>query len=634
MSYPIVKPCLDTSENDIVESLFTPCLSWATRYDRAVGFFTSGWLEANIVGMSSFISQNGHMRLITSPIISNADLDAIINSQDEKSAYAKFEAAVLVNVENLATEMKKDLLNAFSWMIFDGIIELKFAIPYKKLDDGLFHTKFGIFYNGDDAISFSGSLNDSMHGLKNFEDIKVFSTWSGNELYVSADIRRFERIWKGEDSNLKIFNISQAIKNKIFTLRTDERPYSQPQQAHDKWIHQDLAVEKFIEKEHGILAMATGTGKTVTAMKIIRKLFNDNLIKRVIITMYGNDLMDQWAKQIRENFSDKAIYYQYGSEKKMTGFVLHPDNAILLISRDAEYLTKLLDALDKMPGTYKQDTLFIFDEVHGAGSNSFVKHLAGRISPYRYRLGLSATPEREYDEDGNEFIAQEIGEVIFEFTIKDAIEKNILCEFDYVPLPYALTEEEKRKKRNIIAYYSGKRERGETFNLNEEYTQLAAVNKSAIDKIVQFKKYITEHLELLNNCIIFVYSKEYGERLQEVLINYCPQYHTYYADDEKIHLENFASGITNCLLTCKKISEGIDISSVSHIFLFASDRSRLVTTQRIGRALRIDRNNPNKRAVVVDFIIESQADDDLSADGQRMAWLEELAQIRRKTNEN
>ncbi len=634
MSYPNVKPCLDTSEDDLVESLFTPCLSWAARYDRAVGFFTSGWLECNIVGMSNFASRNGHMRLITSPIVSNSDLDAIINSQDEKSAYAKFEEAVLSNVENLATEMKKDLLNAFSWMIFDGIIELKFAIPQKKLDDGLFHTKFGVFYNDEDAISFSGSLNDSTQGLRNFEDIKVFSTWSGNEMYVSADIRRFERIWKGEDGNLKVFNISQAIKNKIFTLRTDERPYSQSKQDNDKWIHQDLAVAKFIEKEHGILAMATGTGKTVTAMKIIRKLFNDNLIKRVIITMYGNDLLDQWAKQIRENFSDKTIYYQYGSEKMMTSFVIHPDNAILLISRDVGYLTKLLDVLDKLPGAYKQDTLFIFDEVHGAGSNSFVKNLAGRISPYRYRLGLSATPEREYDDDGNEFIANEIGDVIFKFTLKDAIEKGILCEFDYIPLKYELTEDEKRQKRNIIAAFNAKKKNGEPVNNNDLYNRLSFVNKTAENKLYEFEQFIKNHTELLSKCIIFVQTMEYGLRLQEILIKYCPQYHTYYADDEKIHLENFATGITNCLLTCKKVSEGIDISSVSHIFLFASDRSRLVTTQRIGRALRIDRNNPNKRAVVVDFIIESQADDDLSTDGQRRAWLEELAQIRRKTNEN
>ena len=66
---------------------------------------------------------------------------------------------------------------------------------------------------------------------------------------------------------------------------------------------------------------------------------------------------------------------------------------------------------------------------------------------------------------------------------------------------------------------------------------------------------------------------EYGKQLQEVLIKYTDKYHTYYADDEKINLENFAEGKINCLLTCKKVSEGIDISSVTNIFLFASDRS-------------------------------------------------------------
>ena len=63
------------------------------------------------------------------------------------------------------------------------------------------------------------------------------------------------------------------------------------------WVHQDIAVKTFLEKEHGILAMATGTGKTVTAMKIINKLFDSGEIRRVVITMYGNDLLDQWAIQ-------------------------------------------------------------------------------------------------------------------------------------------------------------------------------------------------------------------------------------------------------------------------------------------------------------------------------------------------
>ena len=97
----------------------------------------------------------------------------------------------------------------------------------------------------------------------------------------------------------------------------------------------------------------------------------------------------------------------------MNNFIIHPDNSILLISRDADNLSKLLALFNKAPGDYKNDTLFIFDEVHGAGSDSFVENLKGCISPYKYRLGLSATPEREYDDDGNQFLRDEIGDIIF-----------------------------------------------------------------------------------------------------------------------------------------------------------------------------------------------------------------------------
>ena len=318
------------------------------------------------------------------------------------------------------------------------------------LEEGDFHDKFGIFYRGEDAVSFSGSINDSKRGFQNYESIKAFKTWSGTKEYVDADIMRFEKIWRRKDRNLKIYDIPGAVKERIFQLRTSDRPYQRKQKDSNQWVHQDRAVECFMEKEHGILAMATGTGKTVTALKIIDKLFEEGKIRRAIITMYSNDLLDQWAKQVRETYKTKQIHYHYGSQKRMNDFIMHPDEALLLISREANYLSKLLALLDKAPGDYREDTLFIFDEVHGAGSSSLVENLAGKLSPYRYRLGLSATPEREYDAEGNDFLRNEIGEVIFKFTLEDAIRAGILCEFRYIPLEYELSEEEKQKKQKNL----------------------------------------------------------------------------------------------------------------------------------------------------------------------------------------
>ena len=633
MDYPKVKVCLDTSEDNLINELYTPCLKWAERFDRGVGYFTTGWLTYNVAGLSDFASRGGKMRLITSPILSTQDTDAIIGADNQDgSAFLRLEAALLDDVETLKQEMEADILNAFSWMLYDGIIDMRFAIPCQKLEEGNFHDKFGIFYKGNDALSFSGSINDSKHGFQNYESIKVFKTWAGTQEYVDADVSRFEKIWNRKDRNLKMFTIPQAVKDKIFELRTPDRPYSLPSGS-SKWIHQDIAVKTFLEKEHGILAMATGTGKTITAMKIINKLFDSGDIRRVIITMYGNDLLDQWAIQIRENYKNKQINYHYASQKMMKDFVMHPDDSILILSRDSKNLSRLLDLFDRLPGDYRNDTLFVFDEVHGAGSNTFVENLSGRLSPYRYRLGLSATPEREYDDAGNDFLLNEIGEVIFEFTLQDAIKKGILCEFNYIPLPYVLTEEEKLKKRKIIAAFNAKKEGGEPVDEKDMFTQLALVNKTAVNKLEEFENLISQRPELLQKCIVFVQTMEYGAKLQEILVRYSDKYHTYYADDEKINLENFAAGKIDCLLTCKKISEGIDISSVTNIILFSSDRSRLVTTQRIGRALRLDKNNPEKKATVVDFVIEDSEENDNNADAARAEWLTELSQTRRCEHE-
>ena len=634
MSFPEVKISLDTSRDDLRAELYSPCLKWADRFDRGVGFFTSGWLNYNLAGMSDFASRGGKMRLITSPILSNNDTDAIISANDtDPSAYQVFEDALMESIETLKEEMQKDIFNAFSWMLHDGIIEMKFAIPCKKLNDGDFHAKFGIFYLGNDAISYSGSINDSKHGFQNYETIMVFKTWSGTKEYVDSETARFERIWNRNDDNLRVYTIPQAVKSEIFRLRTADRPYSKNKNTEDKWAHQDKAVERFLEKKHGILAMATGTGKTVTAIKIMNRLFDENQIRRVVITMYGNDLLDQWATQMRKEFQSKQINYHYGTKKMMNNFIMHPDDSILLISRDSGNLTRLLNLLEKAPGNYLNDTLFIFDEVHGAGSATFVENLSGRISPYRFRLGLSATPQREYDDEGNDFLLNEIGPVIFEFSLKDAIEKGILCEFNYITLPYTLSEEEKQRKKRLIGAFNAKREAGEPCDEKDLFTKLSFINKTAIDKISQFDSFIASRTELLEKCIIFVQSMDYGLLLQDVLSKYTDRYHTYYADDEKKNLENFADGKISCLLTCKKVSEGIDISSVTNIILFASDRSRLVTTQRIGRALRLDKNNPNKVANVIDFILSDITEGDNNADVEREEWLSELAKTRRINDE-
>lgn len=631
--FPMINPCYNSSDHNIDKELYIPCLEWATKFDRGVGYFTSGWLSHTARGIASFAQRGGRARWLTSPILDEQDYNIIRSNLTDEEILLHFRQAILDQIDTLATEIQENTLNALAWMIFDGIIVLRFAVPTQKLD-GDFHDKFGIFSDNEgNRISFNGSINDSKKGFSNYESIKVFRTWDSTVSYVENDVKRFERIWEGRDPNLRVFSTDRAIQEKIFRLRTSERPYHQMlnDEIDRRWRHQDEAMSIFLERHNGILEMATGTGKTRTALKIIHRLFDTDTISRVIISMYGNDLLKQWVKECLRDFeANIQIYQHFECNRDLQRFLLCRKKSILIISRDAGYLAECLAKLESRIPTAQESTLFVFDEVHGFGASSFRRELSGKIAPYKYRLGLSATPEWEYDDFGNEFIRNEVGPVIYTFGLEDAIRNGILCEFDYFPLNYSLSEDDKRRKQAIIAAFSARQARGDAVRDEDMYQQLAMVNKVSLSKLPLFQNFIVQHPDILERCLIFVETKEYGMAVQQILIEYCRNFHTYYGEDDEERLHQFAGGSLNCLVTCKKISEGIDIKTVKNIILFSSDRSRLVTTQRIGRSLRIDPSNPGKRAGVVDFICQNDSTEDVNADTERRDWLTKLAQVRRE----
>ncbi|MGQ3092328.1 hypothetical protein [Roseateles sp.] len=109
---------------------------------------------------------------------------------------------------------------------------------------------------------------------------------------------------------------------------------------------------------------------------------------------------------------------------------MKPQDAVLIVSRE-----RVGNFMNGLPPAQAARTLVVHDEVHGLGAPQSRRDLAGKHARFGYVLGLSATPEREYDEEGTAFIESEIGRVVFEFGLEDAIRKGILVEFDYVPLP-------------------------------------------------------------------------------------------------------------------------------------------------------------------------------------------------------
>jgi len=632
-------PHFGTSTHKLLDSFYIPALSRSVSYDRGVGYFTSNWLKLAAAGLAGLAANGGKARIIASPMLDREDCTALTEgaqAQDDP----KLHTALHRTLDDLKRDLAHDTLSAMAWMVADGLLEFKIAVPTGDLD-GDFHDKFGIFRDAENnAVAFHGSPNDSAKAFRNYESISVYYSWvDGREIQrVQNEQSRFDLIWNNGDVNLRAYELPDAVKRNLieFTAHS-ERPYAPPTGtgvagAGDgaRWQHQKDAVSAFLKAKHGILEMATGTGKTRTALTIIEELHERSLIDTVVVAAYGTDLLDQWGKELLRRVSIPT-FKSYERHREAQSFLNDPHGAILLTSRQtlAEVLPKL------RPSAYAK-ALLICDEVHGMGSPALVAALKGRLSAFAFTLGLSATPDREYDADGNHFIDDEIGPVIYRFGLEQAIQEGILCEFDYIELLYQFSDEDRAEIRLAIRRYHAKDRAGESPPIESLYQDIARIRKLSKEKVSPFRSYAANHPELLKRCLIFVETAEYGLLVQQILMDMRVDFHTYYGDDDRTNLVKFARGDLDCLITCHRISEGIDIQSVNNIVLFASARARLETVQRLGRCLRIDPNNPDKRATVVDFISVERTDDtdvtakpELDADEERRDWFRHLASTKR-----
>ncbi|TBF38508.1 helicase-like protein [Rhizobium leguminosarum] len=524
-------------------------------------------------------------------------------------------------------------------MIADGLLDFKLAVPTSDLD-GDFHDKFGTFGDGNDRIAFRGSPNDSAQAFRNYESISVYYSWldTREAQRVGDEQKRFDDLWENNDPNLRTYELPRAIrKNLIEFTKTVPRPYQKrdPGAGREdrRWQHQKEALNAFLGARRGVLEMATGTGKTRTAIKILDELRERGLVEGAIVSAHGTDLLDQWHSELLRR-TDLPIYRDYGGFREALSYANHPKDAVLIMSRQ-----NLARVVPILPPAMKPKILLVCDEVHGMGSPAIISALTDRLDDFEFRLGLSATPERAYDTAGNEFIDKEIGPVIFRFPLEDAIRRGILCEFDYVDLEYRFSDEDKASVRRAIKRHHAKARSPEPAPIELLYQELARIRKLSAEKLPPFAEYVKSNPSVLGRCLIFVETAQYGELVQDILMRRGIDYHTYYGDDDRANLKRFAAGELDCLVTCKRISEGIDIRSVNSIVLFASARARLETVQRLGRCLRSDPDNPEKRATVIDFIRvddldEDETDEESTADIDRRDWFRKLASIRHSLDDS
>ena len=636
-----------SGRDELASDFFKPCLGVASLYRRTTGYFSTsallGWIEA----LPRMVIDDGlKVALIASPELSAADI-ATLNALELPETRAAYRATIVERILDDIVELAKRPDDGarrgriFAWLVANERLELRFGFAEHISAPGIFHEKMGIFdFTDGTQVAFTGSANETLGGhMRNFESIDVYRSWvSAESARITTKIDQFQEAWTNQAPGLQVVAPSGDMLRRLSeTVRgvpmagLGDVPIGPADDQ--RWQHQAEAVMAFLAAKSGILEMATGTGKTRTAIRILHELILSKAIDSAIVTMDGTDLLDQWSRELEQwSFDTRCgwlVYRHFGPTYHELGeFALNPSASLIVISRG-----RLRRVLDRLTPVQKARTLLVHDEVHGLGVPSLVKELDGQHAAFSYRIGLSATPERAYDGAGNDFIAAELGPTLYKFPIESAIERGVLSEFDYRPLAYELTQGDRDRIQLVYVRKAVRAREGNPMSTEELWTELAKVYKTAEMKPDIFAEFLKVSPEILNRSIIFVETRDYGERILQLIHRYTHRYRTYYADDDRDHLVEFARGEIDCLVTCHRISQGIDIRSLNAVVLFASARAKLETIQRIGRCLRTDPRQPHKRAIVVDFVrSDDRADGVLNADEDRCAWLTALAQTRKKEN--
>jgi superfamily II DNA or RNA helicase len=631
---------IETSEVDFAEDFYNPALSVAEEYKRGVGYFTSSWFQFAARGLKGLAENGGTAKWIISPILEEGDWEALQKGEEARRDQELYDRLDHM-VSDIEEGLEEETQNTIAWMIADGLLDIKIAITGEELS-GDFHDKWGIVKDAnDDKIAFHGSQNDSSKGFSNYESYSVFASWISDreKQRIEEHETRFDEIWDNAKTGVHSLSLPDSVYLDIAELRTDDRPYQNPPEQNKltsayRWRHQEEAVNEFLENGHGILKMATGTGKTRTSLKILNRLLRDDKVDNIVVATYGNDLLDQWYDTLTENFTadEMWIYKEYGGDHELGSFLSKNRDKLeaLIISYDNLHECVNADINNKL-----QKTLLICDEVHNMGSETRQERLEGELDVFRYRLGLSATPFDPYDPDRNDFLRDEVGPVVYEFGLDDAIRRGILCEVDYTPLFYELSAKDKEKQQDAFGRFQGMKEENPSLPKSRLYMMLARVRKESEEKLPVFERYLEKNTDVLEDCLIFVETMEYGKKVQDIIHNYTKTYRTYYGEDDEQNLEDFSNGEISTLVTSKAISEGIDIKSVKNIILFTSNRSKGTTIQRIGRAMRTNPSNPGKTANIVDFVVRSDIeeepdeDDEVETppDKERYGWLLDLSEV-------
>ncbi len=620
----------DSAECHLVNDLIVPLLSHSVEYCRGVGYFSSGWLKVAAAGLVALIERGGRAQLIMSPIMSETDWDAIVLGQKARDDHALrqlLEAAI----GDLQGSLETHTLNAFAWMLADELLDIRFAVPREAFSTGDYHDKVAYFRdeNGN-CVAIHGSYNDSIKGTLNGEAFSVFQSWiPGQQPFVEKHVSRLTQLWETGNAQFYSIRLPEAVRERIVKLRqTSARPYLRttcivpvpsapciPEGVCLREYQRD-SIESWKQQScQGIFEMATGSGKTYTALAAaVEQLQLRQKLATVVLVPYMH-LLEQWRKDC-ESFGMRPVlcgssHSRWKTELRaaVSDYRLGRSNLCVLAVHQTASGEAFRRALLPLPDGEK---LVIADEVHGLGAPQLRKALQ---DGFGLRLGLSATPRRWYDDEGTQTLFDYFGGVCFTFTLDDAIREGFLVPYRYEPHLVNLTEDEESGVSDLTETIGRLLAKKRTGGLEE-------AEQAYLDKAMRDRARIVKQAELKFDGLrrIIRDMRQCNQRLEHALF-YAPEgahdcvltllkeegvmARQFIGEDSAVArrqiLTEFDAGRIPALVAMKCLDEGVDVPSTRTAFLVASTTNPREFIQRRGRILR--RCHGKARAVVHDFIV-------------------------------
>ena len=339
----------------------------------------------------------------------------------------------------------------------------------------------------------------------------------------------------------------------------------------------------------GTVRVVTGAGKTVFGELCIRDFLNTNLGDRIVILVPTQALLDQWYVNLQEdlNIGDEHIA-TYSSEGKAK----EPKLINLLVLNTARVHAP---AIARTPGA-----LLIVDEVHRAASPHNMLSLRGNWSA---TLGLSATPDRDYDFGFKEHVVPRVGDIIYSYDYLRASMDGVIARFSLVNVETELLSPEQAQYDELtrkLAVALGRAQDGKTAgeHVKRLLRNRASISASAALRIPVAVKLVERHRGA--RTIVFHERIQSAETIVRILIARgvnATIYHSKLGPElRRDNLRLFRKGRFDVLVTCRSLDEGANVPEASVAVIACSTASSRQRIQRLGRVLRA--KNDNQEAVI------------------------------------